>query len=202
MALNGGHLSPEESERFYSVWMRLLKWTNDVSNVVPAFPLPSRTHPIAPELAVRVRDALWARGELLDRFVSENPMDLGRDDLGLAASWTHRVSGTFCVIKHLARCSVFLQTSGGAKAFQVRGLTQPISDFIPYPPTFVETTLLPFEDGIVFDGLLLSRPISFGPGARRMFNQGYAEARATGAVYRRLPPSISSGDKKVRADRW
>lgn len=192
------HLAPEDSQRFYSTWMPLLKWTNDIARVVPDFPLPSETHPIAPELAVKVRDVLWTRDDILERFVSENPMGIGDEELRLAKSWTHRVSGAFCVLKHLARCSVFLKTSGGTEAFQVRGLTQPISDFIPYPPTFVETTLLPFGDGIVFDGLLLSRPISFGPGARRMFNESYADARASGAVHRSLPAIRSALDRPRR----
>jgi hypothetical protein len=195
LTLARSHLAPEDSQRFYSTWMALLKWTNDVARVVPDFPLPSSTHPIAPELAIKVRDVLWSRDEILERFVSENPMSIGDEELRLAKSWTHRVSGTFCVVKHLTRCSVFLKTSGGTEAFQVRGLTQPISDFIPYPPTFVETTLLPFGDFIAFDGLLVSRPISFGPGARRMFNQAYAEARATGATHRSLPANRSPIDR-------
>lgn len=55
--------------------------------------------------------------------------------------------------------------TAGPVAYGVVGLTMPIEDMIhnSHLPLLVTTVLLPFHDQIVYDGLLGSNNVHFGP---------------------------------------
>ena len=52
-----------------------------------------------------------------------------------------------------------------------------------------ETVLLPFKGMIVYDGLMSSYRISFGPGIRRRLNESFKEAKARHGIVTSLPMS-------------
>ena len=47
----------------------------------------------------------------------------------------------------------------------------------PYLPVLTQTMLIPFKGVIVYDGLMTSYNISFGPGIRRNLNEDFKEAK-------------------------
>ena len=53
----------------------------------------------------------------------------------------------------------------------------------------IETVLLPFKGMIVYDGLMSSYNISFGPGIRRRLNESFKEAKARHGIVTSLPMS-------------
>ena len=58
-------------------------------------------------------------------------------------------------------------------------LSQPFEELVgPYLPVLTQTVLLPFKGMIVYDGLMSSYRISFGPGIRRSLDEGFKEAKA------------------------
>ncbi|MBI1802765.1 MAG: hypothetical protein HYR71_14155, partial [Chloroflexi bacterium] len=94
----------------------------------------------------------------------------------IIVSWQHRLSGDFFVLKHLKKYSLFLSQIEGqpVRAYGVLGLQVPFADVIgPYLPVLVKAVLLPFEDKIVYDGLLQSYPVTFGSGIRADLNDQY-----------------------------
>ena len=75
---------------------------------------------------------------------------------------------------------MFLSTDKQPIAYGVLALSQPFEELIgPYLPVLTQTVLLPFKDVIVYDGLMSSYRISFGPGIRRSLNESFKEAKAT-----------------------
>jgi len=191
-------LSPLDARRFYAAWMPLLKWVNDIEHVVPTFAVPTDERPIAQATAFEVRKVLWTKDELRVRFVAENPMGVAEDFLGLVDSWKHRITEPFYINKHYARHSLFLDSTASVTAYEVRGISNPISESLPYAPVLVNATLLPFDDVIIYDSFLESFPVSFGAGARRMYKASYDDAKARGAVLRRLAPAASADILRAR----
>ena len=77
--------------------------------------------------------------------------------------------GKFYVFRELKKYTVFLSTTSPAIAYGVLALSQPFEELIgPYLPVLTQTVLLPFKGMIVYDGLMSSYNISFGPGIRRI----------------------------------
>jgi hypothetical protein len=75
----------------------------------------------------------------------------------------------------------------------VLALSQPFKDLIgPYLPVLTQTVLLPFKGVIVYDGLMSSYNISFGPGIRRSLNESFKDAKARHGIITSLPMSHES----------
>jgi hypothetical protein len=184
-------LPPHETERFYRVWWVLLRYVNAQRHVMPDMPATAEAGAISLEAAGQLRAALWADEHLRTQFIRENPAALPAADLPLVESWQSRVSGKFFVLKHLKKHSVFLQQLTGepARAYGVLGLHSPLSEVVgDYLPVLVEAVLLPFDDCIIYDSLLLPYRVTFGPGIRADLNRDYRDAQEHEGVITSLAP--------------
>lgn len=196
-------LPPAESKRFFRVWWPLLHFTNRELRLFPKLlTAPSNGPPPTMEAAYRIRTALWKDRTILQRFVKENPYGLVAEDLSLAASWKHRVEGTFFVFRHLKRHSILIDESDSPRAFAVQGITSSFSDLLgPEVPLATQAVLLPFDDKIVCDGLLAPYPVVFGNGIRRDLKEAYDRIRERDVVIESLPPSDRASKRDPAAIR-
>lgn len=138
---------------------------------------------------LEVRAAFVANPEYVERFVAENPGNLSSEDLQVAFSWRKPLAGDFYLLRHLKKRSIFLSATAVPVAYGVVGLTMPIEDIIhsSHLPLLVTTVLLPFHDQIVYDGLLGSKNVHFGPGIRKSLNADYVAAKERYGIVKALP---------------
>jgi hypothetical protein len=186
-------LPAAEAERFFRIWWPLLSYVNSKRGIVHKLETRPRDGALKMRQAVQLRDALWADDSLRQDFITENPAGLSEADLVIVASWQHRVSGTFFVLRYLKRYTVFIETKTSC-VFGVLGLCSPLEELLgPRPPRLTDTVLLPFEGYIVIDGLLTRHGITFGAGIRRMLEDSYRNAKANGRIVTSLPAPKSFG---------
>jgi hypothetical protein len=130
-----------------------------------------------------LRQALWQDDALRESFIAENPAGLSDADLALVASWEHRVAGQFYILRFLTKYAVFLTRQDPPQAYGVLGLVSPIQEVVLMPPpVLVEAVLLPFEDKIIYDSLLIPYRVMFGAGIRRSLNEAYRRVQEQGGV--------------------
>jgi hypothetical protein len=173
--------------RFYGIWKPLLLFVNRRLRLVPDMLERPRSAGPWPLARVRLlRDALWADDGLRGAFAAENPAGLSGADLAAVAGWGDRVSGSFTVLRHLKRHSVFV--GEGGTVYGVLGLTNPLAEVVPFVPCHLEAVLLPFAGRVVYDTLLVPYDLLIGPGIRADLEDVYADARERGAVVTALPP--------------
>ena len=184
-------LEPQDVELFFRLHRTLMFFVNQRLKVIPnKLATPEEFAVLSPEVRLKVRDALNAKLDLIESFVDENPAHLSEDELDIVRSWRHLVAGRFYVFRELKKYTVFLSTTDPAIAYGVLALSQPFEDLIgPYLPVMTQTVLLPFKDKIVYDGLMSSYSISFGPGIRRSLNESFKEAKARHGIVTSLPMS-------------
>src|SRR6266699_2162913 len=105
-------LPPEQTARFYRIWLALLHNVNDQLHLVPAFPTSEeRNGLLALSDELHLRNALWADDELREHFISANPADLSSADLAVVANWRYRRAGSFYIVRALKNIpSFFLKT--------------------------------------------------------------------------------------------
>ena len=145
---------------------------------------------VLPQKRVKVREALNDNLDLIESFVDENRAHLSKDELDIVRSWKHLVHGNFYIFRELKKYTVFLSTNSPAVAYGVVALAQPFEELAGrHLPIMAETVLLPFKGVIVYDGMMSSYNISFGPGIRRTLNQSYKEAKARHGIVASLPMS-------------
>jgi Domain of unknown function (DUF6398) len=184
-------LEPQDVELFFRLHRTLMFFVNQRLKVVPDdIASPDAFAALPPQVRLKVRDALNAHVDLIESFVGENPANLSDDELDIVRSWRHLVAGKFYVFRELKKYTVFLTTTDPAIAYGVLALSQPFEDLIgPYLPVLTQTVLLPFKGVIVYDGLMSSYNISFGPGIRRSLNESFKEAKARHGIVTSLPMS-------------
>jgi hypothetical protein len=184
-------LTPQDVELFFKLHRALMFFVNQQLKVIPDdIASPDKFSSLSPEVCLKVRDAFLSHTDLIHSFVEENPAHLTSDELDIVRSWQHLVHGKFYVFRQLKKYMVFLSTDKQPIAYGVLALSQPFDELIgPYLPVLTQTVLLPFKDMIVYDGLMSSYRISFGPGIRRSLNESFKEAKARRGIVTSLPMS-------------
>ncbi len=184
-------LSPHDVVLFFKLYRALLSFVNGRLQVIPDhLASPEEFLAVAPEIRLKVRNAFLGHTDLLQAFVDENPARLTSDELDIVRSWQHLVHGKFYVIRQLKKYMVFLSMTDPAIAYGVLALMQPFEELIgSYLPVLTETVLLPFKGLIVYDGLMSSYRMSFGPGIRRRLNESFKESKARHGIVTSLPMS-------------
>jgi hypothetical protein len=173
-------LKPEEVERFFAIWRPLLLFVNGRLRLSPALLRYGADERWDAREVLKVRDAMWADDSLREAFIAENPAGLPAKDLAVVDAWKHRKAGKFFVLKHLKRHSVFVGEDSAV--YGVLGLTNPLSEVVPFSPCLAEAVLLPFDGRIIYDSLLVPYNVVIGPGYRRDLEHTYQDARERGAV--------------------
>ncbi len=182
-------LPPQETERFYRIWFALLHYVNMQLQLVPTFPATPDEETVSSEVIVQVRDALWANDGLRERFITDNPAQLSAADLALVASWQYRVAGPFSIFRSLQKYTIFLSHTTPAHAYGVLGLVSTIEETVPLPlPVYTQAVLLPFGHQIIYDSLLTSYNVVFGPGIRRDLQETYRTIQEREGVITSLLP--------------
>jgi hypothetical protein len=184
-------LERQDAELFFRLHWTLMFFVNERLEVIPnKLAKPEEFAVLSPKVQLSVRDALNAKLELIKFFVDENPAHLAEDELDIVRSWRQLVAGRFYVFRELKKYTVFLSTTDPPIAYGVLALSQPFEDLIgPYLPVLIQTVLLPFKDKIIYDGLMNSYNISFGPGIRRSLNESFKEAKLRHGIVTSLPMS-------------
>ena len=184
-------LERKDAELFFKLHWTLMVYVNQRIQVVSdkVFP-PEEFGMLSPDVQIKVRDALTANLDLIESFAKENPAHLPADEIDIILSWRDLVAGKFIVFRELKKYTVFLSTSAPTVAYGVLALSKPLDHLIRPPlPVMVQTVLLPFKGKIVYDGLMRSYGISFGPGIRRSMNESFTGAKMRQGIVTSLPMS-------------
>ena len=178
-------------ELFFRLHRTFMFFVNQRLKVIPDdLATPEEFAALSPQVRLKVRNAFLAHVDLIESFVAENPAHLTEDELNIVRSWRHLVAGKFYVFRELAKYTFFLSSTEPAIAYGVLALAQPFEELVgPYLPVLTQTVLLPFKGRIVYDGLLNSYRISFGPGIRRSLNESFKDAKARHGIVTSLSMS-------------
>lgn len=192
------NLSLEETDLFYKLHWALLAYANQHLKVLPKGLTSEQIHRQPATRIVKLRDALHAQPELLERFVAENPAQLSDEELAIVASWRHRVSGDFYIMRYLKRYTVFMGGEKEPHLYGVLGLYDPLPVLLKGAPLPImsKAVLLPFRDCIIYDGIMSSYAIRFGGGFRSALNETYNRVKEQEGIIEQLVGP--SGEPQIR----
>ncbi len=187
-------IPPQEVERFYRIWFSLLHFVNEQKHLVKSFPANPGIGSIKPEVAVKLRNALWADDAVRENFIAENPFKFSDQDLALVESWSNRVTGSFYIVRYLKKYTVFLTDKEPNQAYGVLGLVSPIEEVVPpiSLPVYVQAVLLPYEGQIIYDSLLMPYSIYFGAGIRSSLKDIYRNLQEREGITTSLLPATTA----------
>ncbi|HEY3999694.1 MAG TPA: hypothetical protein VGO93_12550 [Candidatus Xenobia bacterium] len=151
-----------------------------------------------------MRTAFILQNELINDYVDDNPDSFPLDDVDIVQSWQEFERGTFGVLKHLKKGSVFVAENG--RVCLVQGPGRSLADWpfqsatLEETPVLVEAVLLPFKSVIIDDGVLSCYSLRW-PSMREEWEAEYREARRKRQVVSSLLlPSESDWESQWRSE--
>ena len=142
-----------------------------------------------------LRAAAFADPAHVRAYVSDNPDGLDQGELESIAAWQeHGFAARFLVYENRKDRHLFSHhpEPGSMKLYQVLGLTQSISEIVPFFPCYVQTRLLPFRDHIITDGIMAPVMMHFSTRMARSFMDEVKEHIARHGIITRLPAEAAS----------
>jgi hypothetical protein len=193
-------LSSEDAKQFFKLHRALMQYVMEqVQGLGVATPAAAYGS-LTAEQRQEVVKAFLGRMYLLDAFITANPARLSDEELGIVSSWRHLVAGRFVALRQLKKCMVLLAVDSKSAAYGVTGLVDPMERVIRQPlPAMIETVLLPFRGKIIYDGIVSTFNVVFGPGSRRRFEEAFRTAKARHGVMTSLPWEGVAGQPSVDA---
>lgn len=182
------NLATEDARLFFKLFFALLAYTNRQLKITPKVSAPTDIPKVGGDALMKMRDALYADSKLLVRFIEENPDHFTPEELGIVASWRHRVSGEFYLMRYLKKYAVFVPSKKSDHLYGVLGLYDPIETVIRGQPlpVLLKTTLLPFKGQIIYDGLVEPYTILFGKGIRTDLEAIFRRLKAKEGIVEQL----------------
>lgn len=169
------NLPPADIDLFYKLHGSLLAYANRELKILPAGIAPDQVRKQPIQQVAKLRDACYEKLAVLGAYLATNPVRLPAEELLIIASWQHRITGQFYIMRHLKAYTIFMSIKTPEHLHGVLGLIDPLAVVMGGAPLpmMVDATLLPFRDRIIYDGIISPYRIFFGPGIRGNVNATY-----------------------------
>ena len=177
-------LKSEDAGLFYELFLPLLDYVNENYHLI-AEPIRFTGESVDPRDAAEVSHFLWERTWIIDDYLTGS--DLPEECQNILSSWKRCISGTFIIERHLKKGSIFISSENNA-VYLVNGIIDSWEEMFSGVPTpiIVKTTLLPFRDVIISDGLVSSFPIRFGRNSTAEFKESYMLAKKSQTIIKQI----------------
>ena len=115
----------------------------------------------------------WSNPQIMDDYIAANANRLPAKHIEIAKTWKNPLTQLFTVFIRDGQALFMLE----GHLFEVTGLTEPIKDMLKgfSHPCMLQTTLLPYEGMVVYDGLLRTMPVDIGPTMMQVLEEGFEE---------------------------
>lgn len=125
---------------------------------------------------LKCRDFFLDNKVLLDDYLTTNFNKLTTEQISILTGFKKTITSDFVIFKCLTNNAIFIDTKDN-KFYTVKALGDRFDHFFDRFPVFVQTTILPFKDKIVYDGFMKSQGIYFGSGMKSTMNEDYKTAK-------------------------
>lgn len=193
------HLSQQDAALFYELMWALQFYIKQTLNLFPEVQSLEQYVDLPVERKIKVREALYGDPTWIDRFLQENPQQFSDEKCAIVASWKHFIADDFYIERMLKKYTIFI--SQNEKVYGVWGL-QDDFDAMLHPsqlPLCVRAVLLPFQDKIIYDGLLQGYNVLFGSGISSRLKEVYLSAKQHGEIIETLNSSSPQSTISVAA---
>ena len=165
-------LNPKDVKLFYKLYFALLDYTNKKYKVCPEYDI-KKYQGIDHNKTYQICQKLWENiNHIIDDFCKENPYRFNKDERNLIKEFKNGIRSRFILFKFEKEYTPLMTDE---KTYMIKGLTDNIDNIIPYEslPVMIETSIVPFKEYLIYDGLFGTMPIDFGPGFINMASNQY-----------------------------
>lgn len=166
------HLNQKDVRLFYDLYFGLLDYTNQKYNIKPNYKIYKRKG-INPNDIIEIVLKFWENKEtIVDEFCKENPFRFNKEERNLVKEFKKGIRETFTLANYEEEYTALMTDN---KIYMIKGLNDNLDNIIPYEnlPQIIITSIIPYKGYLVYDGIIQSYPISFGPGINQIVEEQY-----------------------------
>ena len=139
-------LRPEDGKHYFELFLPLLAFADQDTPILLGNLMDMK----------RRANIVWRDPSLIDGFIQdmdskELERPLTEEDRQILRSWKRFRTGAFYVVSHEASGTFLVSKS--KEVYRIKGLQSPMEELFPNPPVLVETTLHPWKDLLIADGI-------------------------------------------------
>jgi len=127
-------------------------------------------------IKLKCRDYMMDNKIVLDNYISTNLDRLTNEQISILAGFRKTITSDFIIFRCLTNNTIFIDTKD-SKFYAVKALGESFDQFFDRFPVLVETTLLPFNNQIIYDGFIKPTGIYFGSGMVSTLKEEYNMAK-------------------------
>lgn len=172
-------LTINERVFFFNNWLKLLAYVNDEYNIVKGFGHPNVPTGLNKDDVIKIREKLWQEKSIIDKYLKSN--ELEKDEYDLVNSWKKSIRENFIIIKEVKKYCIMLNEAND-ELYGVHGVSNGFSSMIPLFPFMLNTVLIPFNNKIIYDTIILHNGIQLGPNYRRSYTEKYKMIKETKGI--------------------
>ena len=172
------HLTKEESDFFYNLWLQLLDFVNRRLKVTDSVINVTNPTDNDPKVLMKVRDNLWEDTDIIREFIHNTP-SLSFEERKHLHGWEfNSIKGTFVLYQQTEEIALMVKMFQFDDGYYgVKGLSTAISTTLNESmPVMVDTVLLPFGNRIIYDGFLFKFPFNFKAKSQKRLKRPFKKA--------------------------
>jgi hypothetical protein len=164
----------KEAKRIISLFDMLDRYAGEVSGIVDEMTKSKEVVVSILDFRKRLRNWWYTNdaSSFIDAFLKTEGKRLSEADRLLVLSWKKLIHGHFVCLKFDISYAVFVEINDPMKMYAVHALTDDFNVvFRKQPPHLVETALLPFNDIIIWDGIVSLYSMAFDNDIKKMLDE-------------------------------
>lgn len=172
-------LSVEDGKLYYKLWGELLGFVNQKYKVNKSI---KKMAGLDPRDVKQMSDKMCDDLSVIDEYLARHK-EIPEEQRDIIKGWKRSVRGKFIIERHLKRGSILISMEDEA-VYQVGGINTSIEEMFYYAPMplMVETTLMPFRDVIITNGLIMPYNIVIGSNIKRSLKDTYMAAKKNATI--------------------
>jgi hypothetical protein len=169
-------LTEKDYKEFLLTHLDLLFYVGRQLNIIPSNTTIEKFVKLDLNTKFECREALLSNEKLLDDYLSLNFDRLTTDQIKTLTGFKKKIKSDFVIFKCLTNNAIFIDTRDN-KFYAVKALGDPFDNFFGDFPVLVSTTLLPYNERIIYDGFIQSAGVYCGKEMTRTMNTDYQLAK-------------------------
>ncbi|WP_310604589.1 hypothetical protein [Anaerosporobacter sp.] len=171
-------LSNEQSKLFYDLWIPLLDYINQKYKLVKELYGMTSPKGLPIESVMKITTKLWEDVSVIDEYLNLHLDKMKKEQVTIMKGWKKVVHGKFVVERHLKSGSV-LVSCDKEEVYIVCGIYSSWREMLDgFPmPQIVQTSLIPFDNVIIHDGIVQPDGICLGKNMADEARQIYLNAK-------------------------
>lgn len=172
-------LTEVQAKLFYDLWIPLLDFVNRKYKLCKDFYGMDSPKGLPLDVVRIISGKLWENTSVIDEYISKNVQNMSEEQISIVRGWKKVVHGKFVVERHLKNGSILVSCDEDGSVYRVRGIYSSWRELLgTLPmPQIVETSLIPFQDVIIHDGIVMPYRVCLGKNMADQARHMYMNAK-------------------------